>query len=385
MIETVWGDTARYGSIEPQPAERTPEEQAEIEKLEARQAELAETADEDWTEELLAQAEAIETRLDDIEARATWKREDFQMAGCLVTVGHDGALQGIQGLVKPEDMPKETGTGDTGNATDDASEPDATGRQTQVAGPTGSTPMAPPRDRDSEARKEAGVGIGLADDLRHIWTALIEAYLAGDFAAAFDLLLFQMGRSVFTFGYTPRALDISVRQTADRPTTRINDEEFETWLPGEAMLADRSGLSLDWLEIGDDGESFAALRTLPQADKQALFVACVARTVDGADEPDGEWRYRIAEGRQDDRRDLGDGQHEHRAECDLRQPGRQHLLHRRCDAGRVGVGGQRRRQCRHRRDHHLQLEDQRQALLGSRPRLTINEPTCRSAFDTDAD
>ncbi len=63
--------------------------------------------------------------------------------------------------------------------------------------------------------------------------------------------------------------------------TRMNDAEFANWSPGEAMLADRSGLAFDWLEIEDDGESFAALRALPVADKQALFAACVARTVKG--------------------------------------------------------------------------------------------------------
>ena len=70
-----------------------------------------------------------------------------------------------------------------------------------------------------------------------------------------------------------------VRETADRPMTRMNDADFADWSPGEAMLADRSGLSLDWLEIEDDGESFAALRALPVSDKKALFAACVARTV----------------------------------------------------------------------------------------------------------
>ncbi len=107
----------------------------------------------------------------------------------------------------------------------------------------------------------------------------MKAHLAGDFEAAFDLLLFQMGRSVFTHGYTPHALDIAVRETADRPTTRMNDADFDSWSPGEAMLADRSGLSLDWLEIEDDGESFAALQALPVSDKQALFAAGVARTL----------------------------------------------------------------------------------------------------------
>ena len=290
MIEAAWDDTARYGRIEPQPAEPTPEEQAEIAKLEARQAELAELDDEEWTAELVSEAETIETRLDEIEggveARAVFRREDLAMAGCIVTVGHDGSMQLIQGLVKPEDMPKPTDTGEAGAQAANGHDAHAAthgvhtaGPDVHTAGPSVSTPMAPPKDREAEARKEAGVGIGLADDLRHVRTALIKAYLAGDFEAAFDLMLFQMGRSVFTFGYKADALDIAVRETADRPTTRMNDAEFESWSPGEAMLADRSGLSMDWLEIEDDGESFAALRALPVSDKKALFAACVARTV----------------------------------------------------------------------------------------------------------
>ena len=67
MVEVDWNTTARYGRIYPEPAERTPEEQAEIEKLEARQGVLAELDDDDWTEELVREAEAIEERLDEIE------------------------------------------------------------------------------------------------------------------------------------------------------------------------------------------------------------------------------------------------------------------------------------------------------------------------------
>ena len=281
MAEVSWDDTARYGRIEPQPGTPTDEEQAEIAKLEARQAELAELDDEQWTEELISEAQAIETRLDEIEgaveARAVFRREDLAMAGCIVTVGHDGAMQVIQGLVKPEDMPKPEETSEAGSEAGNG--PNAATHGVHTARTSVSTPMAPPPDREAEARKEAGVGIGLADDLRHIRTALIKAYLAGDFDAAFDLVVFQMGRSVFTHGYTPHALDIAVRETADRPTTRMNDEDFADWSPGEAMLEDRSGLSMDWLEIENDGESFTALRALPQSEKHALFAACVARTV----------------------------------------------------------------------------------------------------------
>ena len=283
MIDVEWSDTARYAGIEPQPAERTPEEQAEIAKLEARQGELAELDDHEWTQETLTEAETIETRLDEIEgaveARAMWRRQDFAMAGCIVTIGQDGALQVIAGLVKPEDMPKPEESEAGGTTAGNGHDPDAAPHGAHVQVPSMSPPMAPPKDREAEARKEAGVGIGLADDLRSIRTALVKAYLAGDFEAAFDLLLFQMGRSVFTFGYKGQALDIAVRETADRPTTRMNDADFADWSPGEAMLEDRSGLPLDWLEIEDDGESFAALRALPGSDKKALFAACVARTV----------------------------------------------------------------------------------------------------------
>ena len=285
MVEVEWNDTARYGRIEPQPGMPTDDERAEIDKLQTRHDELVNLDDEDWTEELVAEGERIEARLDEIEgaveARAVFRREDLAMAGCIVTVGQDGAMQVIQGLVKPEDMPKQTESEDTGAVAGNGHDPEAVTHRVNVPGASVSTPMAPPPDREAEARKEAGVGIGLADDLRSIRTALVKAKLAGDFEAAFDLALFQMGRAVFAPGYHAHALDIAVKETPDRPNTRMNDADFADWSPGEAMLEDRSHLSMDWLEIEDDGESFAALRALSRADKEALFAACVARTVKG--------------------------------------------------------------------------------------------------------
>ena len=209
MIEATWDDTARYGRIEPQPGTPTDEERAEIEKLETRYDELRGMDDDEWTEALLEEAGRIEARLDEIEgaveARAVFRREDIAMAGCIVTIGRDGNLQVIQGLVKPEDMPKPTEadrrTVEAGTNAGNGHDPDAADHGAHAAGPSVSQPMAPPRDREAEARKEAGVGIGLADDLRSVRTALVKAKLAGDFEATFDLALFQMGRAVFTPGY----------------------------------------------------------------------------------------------------------------------------------------------------------------------------------------
>ena len=179
-----WSATARYGRIHPEQAEPTDDEKAEIEKLRTRHDELANLDDDAWTEALVTEAEGIETRLDAIEAaveaRATFRREDFAIAGCIATVGRDGTLQVIQGLVRPEDMPKEPAA-DAGNARDAGTATTDGGTATgRVDGPAITTPIASPVDPRAKAREEAGVGIGLADDLRAIRTALVKAHLAQD-------------------------------------------------------------------------------------------------------------------------------------------------------------------------------------------------------------
>ena len=269
MTEVSWDDTSRYARVYPVQAEPTDDELAEIARMEARQSELADVADEDWTDKLEAEAVALDRRMDElndaVEARAQFSDEDLAIAGCIVTVARDGGLELVEGLVKPEDVP-ETGPAGDGDGADGVS---------RIREPA----VAARPDSEAEVRKKVGVGIGLADDLRSIRTALVKAHLAGSFAAAFDLALFQMARSVLRFGFVGTALDVIVRESADRPHTRLNDAEFADWSPGEAMLEDRSGLALDWMEIEDDGESFAALRALPDKEKRALFAACVARTV----------------------------------------------------------------------------------------------------------
>ncbi len=289
MVDVDWSATARFGRIHPEPGEPTDEEKAEIEKLRARHDELVNMDEDQWTDALVEEAEAIEPRLDEIEAqvesRARFKREDFAMAGCIATIGRDGSLQVIQGLVNPEDMPKPAEPNAAGAATEstDASDAGPGTDSGRIAGPAMSTPAQLPKDREAEARKEAGVGIGLADDLRSVRTALVKAHLAEDFEAAFDLTVFQLVRAVFARGYTAswHALDIAFNETADRPTSRTNDDDFAGWIPGEAMLADWSHLPFEWMEGHDDAACFAALRALPRADKEKLFAAAVARTVKG--------------------------------------------------------------------------------------------------------
>ena len=280
-LDVDWSATAAFGRVRPQPAEPTDEEKAEIERLRTRNDEPANMDDEDWTEELVEEADANETRLDEIEAtieaRAVYRREDIAIAGCIVTIGNDGEFKLIQGLVRPEDMPVRE-AGDANMA-----EPDDTGdggtASSGIDAPTFVAPLASPGDAEAEARKEAGVGIGLADDLRAIRTAIVKSQLACDFDAAFDLLLFQLARSVFTTGYHDDALDIRAAETPDRPAMRVNDDAFGNINVGEKHLEiDRAGQKLDWAGLPDD-EAFAELRALPERDKRTLFASSVARTL----------------------------------------------------------------------------------------------------------
>ena len=277
-LDVDWSATAAFGRVRPQPAEPTDEEKAEIERLRTCNDELANMDDEDWTEELVEEADANETRLDEIEAtieaRAVYRREDIAIAGCIATVGNDGELKLIQGLVRPEDMPaREAGDADAAGDEEDV--------LSGIVAPTLAAPLASPGDAEAEARKEAGVGIGLADDLRAIRTAIVKSHLACDFDAAFDLLLFQLARSVFTTGYHDDALDIRAAETRDRPAMRVNDDAFGNINVGEKHLEiDRAGQKLDWTGL-PDAEAFAELRALPEQDKRTLFASCVSHTLKG--------------------------------------------------------------------------------------------------------
>ena len=282
-LDVDWGATASFGRVRPQPAEPTDEEKAEIERLRTRNDELANMDDEDWTEELVEEPDANETRLDEIEAtieaRAVYRREDIAIAGCIATIGNDGELKLIQGLVRPDDMPAHASENANAAGQDDTG--DGERASSGIDAPAFVAALASPGDGAAEARKEAGVGIGLADDLRTIRTAIVKSQLACDFDAAFDLLLFQLARSVFTSGYHDDALDIRAAETPDRPAMRVNDDAFGTINVGEKHLEiDRAAQKLDWSGL-PDADAFAELRALPERDKHILFASCVARTLKG--------------------------------------------------------------------------------------------------------
>ena len=177
-LDVDWNATAAFGRVRPQPAEPTDGEKAEIERLRTRNDELANIDDDGWTEELVEEADASETRLDEIEAmieaRAVYRREDIAIAGCIATVGNDGELKLIQGLVRPEDMPaRELGDADAAGQNDTG---DGESASSSIDAPTFVAPHASPGDAEAEARKDAGVGIGRLTHHCHIVETEIDSY-----------------------------------------------------------------------------------------------------------------------------------------------------------------------------------------------------------------
>ena len=287
VLDADWSTTARFGRVHPAPAMPTDAERGELDRLEARLDELAQqdacTAGESLEERSVAERiDAIEAA---VEARALYSPEVRALAGCIVSIGDDGAMTVIRGLVRPEDVPAKpaapvngAGRDGTGGPPGDATQVNAARPDPRISAPA-RTP--PPADPEAEARKAVGVGIGLADDLRAIRTAHVKAHLACRFEAAFDLLLFHLARSVFGTGVDDGALDIAARPTPDVPAVRANDPAFAKASVGIAHLAgDRVAQPLEWLDQ-PAGEAFAELRAMDDWHKQQLFASCVARTLKG--------------------------------------------------------------------------------------------------------
>ena len=287
VLDADWSTTARFGRVHPAPAMPTDAERDELDRLEARLDELAQQdtdcAGEAQEERRLAERiDAIEAA---VEARGLYSPEVRALAGCIVSIGDDGAMAVIRGLVRPEDVPAKPAAPANGAGQVGAGEAPAGEGRTNAARPdprvSAPARTSPPADPEAEARKAAGVGIGLADDLRAIRTAHVKAHLACRFEAAFDLLLFHLTRSIFGTGYDDGALDITARETPDVPAVRANDPAFAKASVGIAHLAgDRVAQPLEWLDQ-PAGEAFAALRAMDDWHKQQLFASCVARTLKG--------------------------------------------------------------------------------------------------------
>ncbi|HDZ82241.1 MAG TPA: chromosome partitioning protein ParB [Roseobacter sp.] len=266
-----------YGRVYPGPLDPDPELEAELAKLQTRQVALESDYDEEtWTEELQEEEQKIWARIREIEAiqeaNVAYTDEDHKVAGCIVSISHDGEPRLETGLVRPEDIPKPAET----DVEDDAEDESTSEGDNSPSGPAIELPAAmsrpdTPLNATDAARKEQGIPRSLADDLRATRHQILRAHLAADYTTAYDAMLYAMAISVLGNYRSQSPLDLSLRPA----TTTASREVLKDTVAERMLEALNDGLNLAWMEAKAP-EDLAQMSALPERDKQALFAWCAA-------------------------------------------------------------------------------------------------------------
>ena len=247
----------------------------EIESIEQRLGELDELDPDQFTDELAAESAQLEERRSDIDTiidgLAVFSKKDRKRAGCIITIGDDGAFCLHQGLIE-----RSAANGAAHSADDDID-----GDNDDAFAPPGDDDegVAPRHVSSARAeqtlRKECGFSQLLVDDLKAHRLQITRAHLAGDFEVAFDLALYALCTDLFDrFRYHPNPLDLRAVEAATRSS--LNDLSAT---PADRLIeAQGAALDLDWLKLPGT-EGFAALTALSADAKQRLFAWCIASTL----------------------------------------------------------------------------------------------------------
>lgn len=243
-------DRSQFQTIYPVRGQLTEEEETEHDNLNARRNEIvtivhSEKLDEE-DNEYNDEFNTILERLNELSklprSRDHFTEEQLSYAGMVVSIGWRGEFDYNKGLVRSGDMPKE------------AQKPKRETRQ----------------DREKALKDRTGYSKPMMEVLRSARTEIAQQHLATSYDEAFDLMLFQMAKEVFSERsyYYATALDFRMLDIKGK------GEEFR-----EAF--NESELKLAWMTAKNENLKFKRMRELTVEEKQALFAACVAATLKG--------------------------------------------------------------------------------------------------------
>ena len=269
-----------------------------------------------------AEYNALDTEHAELEALIAghigYRDSDKAIAGCMVSLGAGGEIEIHGGLVRKEDVPKaqppaptpepepepepvgavptEAGREATPAQAELETSPDDNARTSQPESPkpvpTPAPAPEPPQvrapmygnegtdkhvDPDSKARKDAGVGASLFDDLRAVRTEAIKDRLAHSPQAAFDLLLFQMAGSVLTDRYHEKALNVTAQDKDSYPYRPEAKPVIQEALGNRAAWQKDLNLPLQYQRARSRRRQFELLTAMHQDEKMRLLAACVAK------------------------------------------------------------------------------------------------------------
>ena len=338
ILEAPWDVTRQFGRVKGKPEPPTDAESARLAELTAeidRLKQAAYAAGDDpgnaaerdrltaEIEKLEAEAQALD---EEMHSRESYSAELMACSGCIVTIGGEGDLVIHRGLVRRQDEhlvpapptpgpatdapgpPAEAAAPADGaaGATADPTRPPATPEPAAVGAPSderehpapapspGRAAAPPPAagyrppqyehtepDERAAATQDAGLRLGLAEDLRLIRTGIVKARLQCDPELAFDLAAYQMASAVFG-GKPDGPLAIEITATRDLPEGVDPDdrEAVAQRSPGARMLAAEAAyLKVDWLQAPTPQERFLQFRALKPKERRRLFAAAVARAL----------------------------------------------------------------------------------------------------------
>jgi ParB family chromosome partitioning protein len=167
VLDPEYGFMAQYARVRPQPAEVPAPLAAEIERIEHRLGELEEVGEDQWTDELMAEAAQLEerrTEIDEtIDGLAVYADKDRARAGCIVTIGDDGGFSLHQGLVERSAVRGAAAAGSS-EAEDDGDEGSMSPQLEDDDDPA----SGPRLSSEQKLRKECGFSQLLVDDLNRM-------------------------------------------------------------------------------------------------------------------------------------------------------------------------------------------------------------------------
>ena len=338
VLEAAWDVTRQFGRVKGKPEPLTDAESARLAELTAeidrlKQAaytdgdDAGSTAERDRLtaeiEQLEAEAEALD---DEMHSRESYSAELKACSGCIVTIGSQGELVIHRGLVRRQDehlvpapptpgpaahtpgaapeaaVPAAGAAGAEADSTQPPAPPEPAVAAARDDGPPPATPAPerggpptppsgagyrPPQydhtepDERTAATRDAGLRLGLADDLRLIRTGIVKACLQCDLELTFDLAAYQLASAVFG-GRPDGPLAIEISATRDVPDGVDPDdrEAVARRSPGARMLAaEAADLKLDWLQAPTPRERLLQFRALQPKERRRQLAAAVARAL----------------------------------------------------------------------------------------------------------
>lgn len=197
------------------------------------------------SDSLLEQQQTVQKRLDDVEEQLAgyvgFDATQKALAGCFVSIGHDGSLHLDQGLVKPEHRKL----------------------LAKLLGADDKTVAVKPKHALLEALRR-----DLADDRLEVARVAI----ARNPEIALDLLTFQAASALL--GKCPVRDGANVEFHRPRP-----GKERGPSIAGCELAEIGKGLPSGWLKAASGAKQFEAFRSLPQGDRLRLLAYCVASTL----------------------------------------------------------------------------------------------------------